>query len=124
MNLFQIVGELGNIADPAAVAAGVTDFGVQSHRGDDHFGDFPNRGLSFNAQIETVDFVVGAVDDKQNGVDEILDVKVRLGLFAIAEDFQFKRVLPQFFDKVGFGKLKNKSSAALPRKCGAAFSPC
>lgn len=100
MNLFQIVGELGNIADPAAVAAGVTDFGVQSHGGDDHFGNFPNRGLSFNAQIEKVDFVVGVVDDKQNGVDEILDVKIRLGLFAIAEDFQFKRVLPQLFDKV------------------------
>lgn len=96
----ELVMELGHVSDPAAISARVADLRRETHLLDHQLGDALDAGPRFDADVEDVDALGGPLPDEEDGGDEVGDVKIRLILPAIAEDFEHVRPPPQLADEV------------------------
>ena len=90
----------GVIADPALLAAGVFEAGVEPELVRDPADGVGELAVAGNAEVKDADFLVGFVESDHDGVDAVLDVEVAFALGAIAEDAEVFGVFEELFVKI------------------------
>src|ERR1019366_6575207 len=92
--LRAVEANLGNVAPPAARAAGVTEFHVAEFHGlGEAAGDVVGAGSTRAAEIAVDQLAVANLPPQvQHAVHALAHVEVWFGLFAIAEDLQLSGI--------------------------------
>src|SRR6516162_9293993 len=90
----------GNIADPAAIAAGTGEARRKTEPVSNPTGGIFYFAIFLGAEIEDVNLGVGAFDCRQHGSNTIGNVKIGFTLQPIAENVQAGRILGEFLHKI------------------------
>src|SRR5207244_3433120 len=88
------------VADPAPLAAGVSQAGRNAQLLADPSDRIVNLAVLVRAEVEQVDAVAGLCQRQHDRVHAVADVQVRLPLPAVAEHAQDGRIVAQAFDKI------------------------
>src|SRR6516164_8194339 len=88
------------VTDPAAIAAAITQLGLESEMAADPPDRIVDLAVLVRAEVEDVDLLGSGVDSEHHGVEAVLNIQIRLTLGAVAEHLQVLRMGPQLFVKI------------------------
>src|SRR5262249_39811381 len=88
------------VADPAAFSAGIAATGRKTQVGADPAQRIVHGAVFVSAEVVNVDGLVDRVNGEHHGGNAILDVEVRLALFAVAQDVDLVRIAEQLVEEV------------------------
>src|SRR5262249_43748174 len=96
----------GNIADPAAIAAGIGEARGKTQPVGDPTGGILDFAIFVSAEIEDVNLSIGAFDCRQHGFNTISNLKIGFTLQPVAENVQDGGILREFPHKIEYVPMR------------------
>lgn len=88
------------VSNPSAFPSGIGSLGVEAELLGDAIDAVIHTYIFIRTQIENIHFFVGFLNGHLHGVQAVLNVKVRLFLFAVAQNVEGVGIFPQAFVKI------------------------